>query len=485
MAGVGAEEEAGSAAEGSRREALTTWTLVEVAMVAPHPSIPTPPRGLTPAFIDALRPREDERYEVADRRAPGLRLRVLPSGRKVFRWYCTARGEVVTIGPWTLGEQPGHVTLAQARSWLERLKGAHEAGTLDTLKGELAAALRRRPRVADPAPEDRRAFKAVIEEFYQDDIVRNRKRPEDARAILDRDIIPALGARSLDEITTLDVRDVVKRTVSRGASTHAGKVLSTLKQFFGWAQANGFTDRNPAAPLKARHLGVQENRRDRWLTAEELPVFWRALDDAEKLRPATAAALRLLLVTAVRTGELLRARWPEVDLERALWTIPVANQKLTRAQERHAKPFVIPLPPLAVGLFEVLQDQADGSPWVLPGRGKANGAESKRGHYDEKTLGHAMRRLQEGDAPVLTLQGGAMTPHDLRRTARTHLAKLRVPHWIVERVLNHSMGKIVETYDQNDYLEERREALERWAAQIEVLLAPAGANVVALTVGRA
>jgi integrase len=446
----------------------------------------TPPRGLTPAFIDALRPREGSRYEIADRRAPGLRLRVLESGGKVFRWYCTARGKVVTIGPWSLGEQPGHVTLAQAREWLERLKAAHAAGALDTVEAELATHLRRRSRVADPTPEDRRLFGAVAEEFYADDIQRNRKRPEDARAILDRDVLPALAARPIGEITTLDVRDVVKRTITRGAAAHAGKVLATMKQLFGWAQANGFTDKNPAAPLKGRHLGVQENRRDRWLTAEEIPAFWRALDaavlgdptKAQKLRPATAAALRLLLLTAARTGELLRARWTDVDLDAATWTIPVENQKLTRAQERRARPFVIPLPPTAVALFEVLRDQADGAPWVLPGRGRANGAASRRGHYDEKTLGHAVRRLVE--AKILALPGGPVTPHDLRRSARTHLAKLRVPHWIVERVLNHSLGKIVETYDQNDYLDERREALERWDAYVARLVAPGSTNVVVL-----
>lgn len=442
----------------------------------------TPPRGLTPAFIDALRAEEGARYELADRRAPGLRLRVLPSGRKSFRWYCTARGKVVTIGPWTLTDQPGHVTLAQAREWLERLKAAHAAGEMESVETELAQHLRRRARIAEPAPGARRIFGPVLEEFYRDDILRNRKRPEDARRVLDNDLLPVLGERPLDAITTLECRDVVKRTVDRGAPVHAGRVLSTLKQFFGWAQANGFTDRNPAAPLRGRHIGVEVNVSDRWLDEEELPLFWRALDAAvacdrrvaQKLRPATAAALQLLLLTGARSGELLRARWEHVDRKAQTWTIPVANQKLTRAQERNAKPFVVPLAPTALKLIRQLQAFAGASPWVLAS-GERDGAP-----YTDKALARAMRRLFEGAPPRLSLPGGEASPHDLRRTMRTHLGKLRVPLHVVERCLNHSLGRIVQTYDQGDYLDERREALEKWDAYVLRLIAPERSNVVPL-----
>lgn len=458
-------------------------------MAAPSP---TPSRGLTPKFIESLAPGAKD-LEIPDRRAPGLCLRVLPSGRRVFRWYCTARRRVFTIGPWSAGGQLGHVTLAQAREWLERLKAAHDAGDdeLARVESELRVHLRERARVADPVPENpnRRTFKSVAEEFYTDDIVRNRKHPDDVRAMLDQDLLPSLGHMPLDGIATLDCRDAIKRVVTgrgrpsgRAAPVHAGKVLSTLKQLFNWAQSNGFTDRNPAFPLKGRHIGVEVNATDRWLDDKEIPIFWAGLEaavaadrpDAQKIRPATAAALKLLLLTAVRTNELLRARWEDVDLEAGTWTIPVANQKLTKAQERKAKPFVIALPPTAVSLFEALQELAGESPWVM-----ASG-EAEGGHYTEKSLGRAMRRLQVGKEPVLKLPGGLASPHDLRRTARTHLAKLRVPHWIVERVLNHSLGKIAATYDQHDYLDERREALEKWNAYVAGLLNPGLAKVVPL-----
>ncbi len=441
----------------------------------------SPPRGLTAAFIAALKPPV-ARYEVADRGAhTGLRLLVLTTGTRTFRWYCTARKKVYTIGPWTLDEQAGHVTLSQARAWLERLKAAHAAGTIDAVAFELGEYLRRRDRVADPVV-DRKILGTVMEEFYRDDIERNRKHPEDVRAVMDRDVLPFLKHRPLDEVTTLDIRDVVKKAIDRGATVHAGRVLGTLKQFLSWAQANGFTDKNPAATLKARHLGVEQNQRKRWLTAEEIPIFWRGLDAAvaadrpaaQKLRPATAAGMKVLLLSAVRTGELLRARWEHVDFKAKTWLIPIENQKLSRMQERKAKPFLIPLPPGAIALFEFLKEQADGSPWVMAGK-------NPKKHADEKIFGHAIRRLVKAER--LTLPGGPLTVHDLRRSARTHLGKLRVPLHIVERCLNHSLGRIVETYDQNDYLDERREALGRWDAYVAGLLSPEAAKVIPLAVG--
>ena len=467
----------------------------------------SPARGWTPKYIESLKPRR-ERYEITDPTTPGLVLRVHPSGVRSFRWYVRSLDRVVVIGPWSFSEKPAHVTLKQAKDWLARLKEARAAGEAQ-LNAELAAL---RNQLAPPmdASADRRLFGTVAEEFYSDDIARNRKRPEQARRILDRDILPVLGARPLAAITTLDCRDVVKRAVDRGAPVHAGRVLAVLKQLLNWAQANGFTDRNPAAPLRGRHLGVVENVSDRWLTEKEIPLFWRALDGERgptaverpdprtgkvqryaqrlpTLAPATAAALKLLLLTGVRTGELLRARWANVDFAAATWTIPVADQKLTKEQERRAKPFVVPLSPTAVELFEGLREIAravrvaseDGegakeSPWVMASPG-ADG-----GHYTDKTLSRAMTRLQTGQYPALALPGGLASPHDLRRTMRTHLGKLRVPLHVVERCLNHSLGRIVQTYDVGDYLDERREALDKWDSYVRRLLAPEQSNVIVL-----
>jgi integrase len=454
----------------------------------PAPKRSTPPRGLTPKFIEALQP-EAKSYDLRDRGAIGLRLRVHSSGSKVFRYKLNSLHRTIVLGPFSPAEEPspGFVSLKQAREWMEKVKWGRITGRLPEVEAELREHLRRPSTPEEAVQQDRNLFGAVVEEWFTDDINVNRKHPEDVRAILDRDIRPSLATRPLVEITTLECRDVVRRTVTRGAVAHAGKVLSTLKQFFNWAQANGYTDRTPAFPLRGRHLGVVENISDRALDEKEIPIFWRSLDQAvtrddpaaQKIRPATAAALKVLLLTGVRSGELLKARWENVDLEARTWVIPVCDQKLTKRQERRAKPFVIPLAPTALDLFKQLRAVADAlGNSVEEKRARVfvmASPESKTGHYDDKALGHALRRLVSGKR--LVLPNGEISPHDLRRSFRTTLSRLQVPHWIIERALNHAAGKIVETYDRHDYFPERTEALAKLDAYVRRLLAPEQANV--------
>lgn len=191
------------------------------------------------------------------------------------------------------------------------------------------------------------------------------------------------------------------------------------------------------------------------------------------MSPTVRDALRLLLLLGVRSGELLLASWNEVDFAAATWTIPVAHQKLTRQREATARPWVVPLAPKALAILRELQALAESlrSPHVLASFHGAGGRTT------EKALNHAMRRLFTGK-PLLAFEGERPTPHDLRRTMRTHLGEtLGVPWHIAERCLNHSLGKITATYDVGDYVSERRQALEKWATYVERLLAPRQSNV--------
>ena len=473
----------------------------------------TTSRGFTPKSIEALKPRPTH-YELADPGCSGLILRVMASGVRSFRWYVRSLDKVVTIGPWSMEPAPGHVTLKQAREWLDRLKAARLGGP-----GQLAQVVAELERFKAPLPAPAPVapsvlVKDVIDEFYERRLLPQRKRPKEARALLDKDLVPKLGHLPISWFDTnpKEARrlcaDLVAGVVQRGAPTWAGKVLGMLKQFFLYCEAQGHLDRSPAAALKADNLGVENNSRERWLSAEEIPLFWAALNDEEprqviervnyrtgkvqlylqrvpSLTLATRAGLRVLLLTGVRSCELLLARWEDVDLKAATWTIPVANQKLTPKQAKKAKPFVIPLAPSALALFKVLQAEAalvkdaDGKPlpWVMASD------ESDLGHFTYRALGRAMQRLFEGKEPALVLPGGPASPHDLRRTMRTQLGKLGVLPHISERCLNHSLGHIEKTYDRGDYLEERRAALEKWAAYVERLVSPATASVTFLAGG--
>jgi integrase len=458
--------------------------------------------------IEALKPRATA-YELPDGGAPGLRLRVTPLGRdgvgggsKVFRWQVRSLDRVVTLGPWSMEKREGYLTLGQARAWLERLRDAHRIGQLDQVLGELRREVPlKSPKAAAPASarsSDLVTLGTVAEDFYKRRILPHRKRPEAVRKVLDLDLLPVLGERPLDTLTTRDCATAIERVVDRGAPVHAGKVLAVLKQLCRFAQARGYTDRTPAAVLDPKDLGVVSNVSQRWLTDKEIVLFWRALHVKAPevtvarhdprtgktqsftqayggLLTVTRLGLRALLLTGVRSCELLLARWEDVDLRAATWSIPVANQKLTKDQAKKAKPFVIPLPPLVIGIFKELKKESKKSPWLMAS------SDAEEGHLTDKALGRAMRRLFDNKTPLLTLPGGPASPHDLRRTMRTHLGRLRVPLHVAERCLNHSLGRIVQTYDGDaSYLEERREAMARWAGYVEGLISAKAGKVVVL-----
>jgi integrase len=426
----------------------------------------------TPKLIEALQPRERD-YEMFDPAAPGLCLRVTAKGSKIFRWYVNSIRRRITLGHWAKAPQPGYVTLAEARSWLERLKEAHRAGRLAEAEKELEAI---RPKRRAPEPAAVAAGSPTVSEVAKDflaHIERRRKRPEEVRRTIENEIKPAIGDRPITSITSRDIRAIVERVVAREAPTQAGKVLAHAKQLFRFACGRDDIPAaaNPAYPLEPDALGVVNNMSQRFLAAEEIPLFWGAVSSS-RMTPTVKAALKLLLLTGIRTCELLRAKWADIDFNQAAWTVPVANQKLTRKQEQSARPWIVPLSPTALALLRQLEAFAQGSEWVTANPFNPEACLS------QKALVAGMRKLFEGEKPLLKLQGERPTPHDLRRTMRTHLGDtLGIPWHIAERCLNHAVGRITQVYDIGDYLAERRAALEKWAAYVDRLVSPTDAKV--------
>lgn len=336
---------------------------------------------------------------------------------------------------------------------IKEAREAHEKAQLQHQQGTLSG-------ISSDTPK---RVKELAELFYKEQIEPNRKRPDAVRQVLDNPIIPEMGNLRLSAVNTHVVRRVVKVVIERGATTHAGKVLAIIKQMFGYAVSMGFLDSNPAEPLKKASLGIESNVRTRVLTDKEIRIFWDKLNQNKSL--VTRVALQLLLLLGVRSGELRLSRWADVDTENRTLTIPVEHQKLSLKQAKQASPFIVPLSPFALGLLEQLQHVGGmGNEYIFIG---AKGDKP----ITDKVFGRAVRRM----LPDMGVE--RFTPHDLRRTLRTRLSEQGVPPHIAEKCLNHSMGRIIQTYNQYDYLEERREALKAWSDYLERIT---GSNVVPL-----
>jgi integrase len=419
-------------------------------------------RPLTAKGIESLRPRSAA-YELSDG-GTGLRLRVTPSGLRVWRWhYRPAAGAAQKV--LTLGYHPA-MGLAAARNRLDELQAARREERINEVLGGGADAPKT---VAD-----------LAERFYTLRILPHRRRPEVVRDVLDRDVLPRIGTRKLGGFTTAACRSVVEAVIERGATTHAGRVLQILKQLGRFGVGNAHLQTNPAEPLEAQQLGVVADSSDRWLTADEIVAWWRAID-ASEMTPATRLGLRILLLTGVRTGELLKARWVNVDLEADTWVIPIEDLKLTKKAMRKARPFEVPLAPAAKDMFLALRDLAGPSPWVM-----ASDGDSASGHLNDTTLVRAMGRLwslrRSNDGtwkPLLSMPRA--TAHDLRRTMRTHYEKtLGVEPHVAERALGHSLGRILDVYAKGEYLPARRDAALRWADYVTRIVRGEDARVLGI-----
>jgi integrase len=176
--------------------------------------------------------------------------------------------------------------------------------------------------------------------------------------------------------------------------------------------------------------------------------------ETESFGGGNLLAVKLLLALCVRTSELVGARWAEFDLECDLRSGPVWH--LPAARTKTGDELDIPVVPQVVEWLQGLKIVAADSEFVFP-KGRRD-HRHRVAHVELDTLNVALLRVAH-DLPHFTL-------HDLRRTARPHLAALGVRREVAERCLGHKLKGVEGTYDRHDYFNERRRALSQWTRLI-------------------
>src|ERR1700757_3561466 len=221
------------------------------------------------------------------------------------------------------------------------------------------------------------------------------------------------------------------------------QLMAILSQMFRFGIHRAIVESTPVQLLY--RPGGKEKPRARVLSEEELKAFLRNLDDACRFQ-RLPLILRLLLLTLQRRSELALAEWREFDFKAKTWTIPDSHAKT-------GKGHVVPLSDWAIQDLEKLKVMAGSSRVVLPTADKSGPIDPK---YITRSVARCLRRFKEHSV-------AAFTPHDLRRTGRTGLARLGVKVEVAERVLNHARERMEATYDVHHYTDEKRAALEKWA----------------------
>ena len=366
----------------------------------------------------------------------GLGLRITPSGNKSWFYRFTYNGKRFKM---SLGKYPA-VSLKDARDLLFQAQKLKENG-VNPIEHHQQEKLKQKNTIA-----------LLVMSWYENYIEKHRKQPIQIKQQITADIIPLLGNKELEKLHPRDITQALDSIVHRGSPVHANKVLSTLKQALNYAVSRGDLMANPAASIRSRDIGGLEKPRERFLMPDEIKMLWRFLDSStNKISRAILNAIKIILLTGVRTGEISLAKWSEVDFENSLWTIPALHNKNNLTMKIH-------LSPLCKELFEQLFKERT-SQHIISNIQTGN-------PLSDKAIVKAVSRIQE------RVGIPHWTPHDLRRTFATQLGEsLYIDPVVIEKCLGHKMPKIMATYNKNEMLPQRKEALELWGAYIQKLVA--------------
>jgi integrase len=275
-------------------------------------------------------------------------------------------------------------------------------------------------------------------------------------AYMESDLLPALGHRPAKAITRPELVALIRRIEARGAHNVAKKARQWLSQIFRFGLAQGSVEANPATDLDVIAAHAPATRHHPHVTFAELPELLGKIE-AANINAMTRHAIRLLVLTAARPGELRAAPWAEFDLDAGTWTIPAARMKARR-------PHVVPLPRQAVAILRQLQEITGGYELAFAGRNNTSRPMS------ENTVNKAFKTAG---------YEGRQTGHGFRHLLSTELNGRGYNRDWIERQLAHGdSDEIRDTYNHATYLEQRRDMMQAWADSIDALCA--GANVVSI-----
>ena len=385
-----------------------------------------------------------KRYEKSETNGHGLRIRVGRTGTRTFVYVYRRYGKLHRL---TIGEYPG-TTLEMAH----KLHSAARCAVRDGLDPKDLL-----PHYSNRTGVDGHTVAELADEWLDRYVRDHRKNWIEVERVLGKDVLPPWGDRKAATISRREVVELLDGIVDRGAPIQANRTYQMVQQMFEFGVRRAILETSPCVALDKP--GGREPSRDRTLTDDEVKTFWVTLDQCE-MTAALRTALRLLLVTAQRRGELANARWDAIDLDAKSWQIPAEDAKNGRAH-------TVPLSDLAISLLKELDS-------LVTAKAQNKDKEKSEFILPSPTVkgfpirAEAITRALTRNRPKFKISSFGV--HDLRRTAASHMTALGVPRLHVAKVLNHAESGVTAIYDRHDYAQEKREALQLWADHLQAIV---------------
>ena len=388
-----------------------------------------PKLHLTKSVIDELKPSTSDIVYWDDNLA-GFGLKMTPAGRKVFIVLYRTKDGLSRLRKYTIGTY-GQLTLAIARVTAQKVLSDRNEGK-------------------DPAGLKRDTRKKVIHDTVNDVIKDYRLRYLDSirsavetNRIIDRELLSRWGTRSIHAITRRDVMGLLDDIVARGSPASANRTFTVIRAFFNWAIGRGIIEKSPCVGLSKPSPEVS---RDRLLSDEELAAMILA---ARRMSRPYGAIVEVLALTGQRRSEVSGMVWSEIDMGKAVWTLPAERAKNGRSHMVH----------LSSRVIEILNAQSKASELVFT---------NSAGHVFTE---YAIYKHMLDDACGVR----NWVIHDLRRTVVSGMAALGIAPHVADKILNHQSGSIsgvAAVYQRHEFLNERKAAMELWDDHIASLFYP-------------
>jgi integrase len=436
---------------------------------------------------------ETGQIELWDKTLPGFGLRIAAGGSRTYFVMRRLNGKLARR---TVGVAPPLSVLHGA----ELREGEYWPGDARKRAREMLEAMARGidpkpPKVTAAAPLDDLSFKSVADK-YLDDKLQGGGADLKSKGELERKLKTDLKewhARPIAEIKGREIRELI-RTKAQASPISANRLLSFIKRVFRWAASQDYIDADPAAAVDKPG---KENSRDRYLTEDEIRLFWRAADE---IGDPAGRLFKLALVTAQRRGEVAGLRWSELGtLEYRAQDKTLGKDVLTTGRAwllpaertKRGVAHTVPLSPLAAKLI-------DGAPKLKFGKAAADHVFPSGARGDQPITGWSRykARLDEQIGQLMAEDAKeeydpkrhALAPwhiHDLRATAATFMEmdRLGIPRPVISRILNHSEGdgrSMTARYTRHKWDKEAADALDAWAAELGRIV---GLNVLQLKGG--
>lgn len=378
-------------------------------------------------------------------------------------------------------------------------KGLHPTLAAKAARIEAQAAIATTIAEAEREAAENKTVADLFDEWIRDGVSRQDGNAELIRSF-NKDVLPLIGKKPLRSLTEKDLLDVLRSVKSRDLNRTVVIRSKDIGQMLRWAEKRKpwrglMTDGNPADLIDVKKLldHDYEEQRDRLLSPHEIRELRDILERLEKdyeelpagqkysgIRPVNTrvqCAMWICLSTLCRIGELLKAEWRFVDLEKGTWFIPA---KATKGHKGKRQDHHVFLSAFSIEQFKRLQVETGYTPFCFPSK-------DNQKHVDTKTvsklIGDRQCRFKNRSKPLagrhhddsLVLSKGLKgewTLHDLRRTGATMMQELGVTLEIIDRCQNHLLGgsKVRRHYLHHDYAKEKTEAWRLLGEKLETIL---------------